>query len=66
MRSLAPDLEINLAHEPTFFEFAQNEFVGKPHRAVVAYLGTARRRIAHVDVLPWQQEFFKELATDLL
>lgn len=24
MQTLAPDLEVNLAHEPTFFEFAQN------------------------------------------
>lgn len=29
-------------------------YYGKPHRAVVAYLGSAPQKIGSVDVLPWQ------------
>lgn len=33
------------------------DWYGKPHRAVVLYLGDVRRRIEGVDVLPWQEGF---------
>jgi len=35
--------------------FAQ--WYGKPHRAMVLYLGDVRRRIDGIDVLPWQEGF---------
>ncbi|MBI5510426.1 MAG: ATP-binding protein [Deltaproteobacteria bacterium] len=41
-----------------------SEFYGKRHRSVVAYLGDAKRRISHVDVLPWQ-ELMRELDGEL-
>ncbi len=31
------------------------EFYGKPHRAMIFYLGTHHRKIGRVDVLPWQE-----------
>ena len=37
-----------------------SEFYGKSHRSVIAYLGDVKRRIADVDVLPWQ-ELMREL-----
>lgn len=36
-----------------FASFA--EYYRKPHRAVVFYLGSERRRIASVEILPWQE-----------
>jgi predicted AAA+ superfamily ATPase len=30
-------------------------YYGKPHRAVVAYLGSAPQKVGSVDVLPWQE-----------
>lgn len=36
-----------------FTSFA--EYFGKPHRAVVFYLGSERKRIDAVDILPWQE-----------
>jgi predicted AAA+ superfamily ATPase len=43
MRSLAPNLEINLAHEATFFEFAQNP------RALEERLAATRPTLVFVD-----------------
>jgi predicted AAA+ superfamily ATPase len=43
MRQLAPDLEINLAHEPTFFEFAQNA------RELEQRLAGSRPRLVFID-----------------
>lgn len=31
------------------------EYYGKPHRAMLFYLGTQRRKIGRVEVLPWQE-----------
>lgn len=36
------------------------EIVGKNHRTVIAYMGSARRRIQDVQILPWQ-ELIREL-----
>ena len=36
-----------------FTSFA--DYFGKPHRAMVLYLGTERRRIGAVEVFPWQE-----------
>lgn len=31
------------------------EYFGKPHRAVVFYLGAERRKIGAIEVFPWQE-----------
>jgi predicted AAA+ superfamily ATPase len=31
------------------------DYYGKPHRAIVLYLGTERRKIGAVDIFPWQE-----------
>jgi predicted AAA+ superfamily ATPase len=31
------------------------DYFGKPHRAIVLYLGTERRKIGAVDIFPWQE-----------
>ena len=31
------------------------DYVGRAHRRMVWYLGTVRKRMAEVDILPWQQ-----------
>lgn len=36
-----------------FASFA--DYYGKPHRAIVLYLGTERRKIDAVDIFPWQE-----------
>jgi predicted AAA+ superfamily ATPase len=43
MRALSPDLEINLAHEPTFFEFAQNP------RELEQRLAATRPKLVFID-----------------
>jgi len=36
-----------------FTSFA--DYYARPHRAIVLYLGSERRKIANVEVLPWQE-----------